>query len=108
MTYKLMEEAKIADSLKPSMKVGIKPNLVVARPAVRGGHHPPQIVEGIIRYVLDAGVKDITVLEGSWVGDSTKRAFVNCGIPPSPKNTASSSTTPRRTKRCRWPARGSR
>lgn len=79
MTFKLMEAAEIGQKLKPNIKVGIKPNLVVSRPADEGATTHPEIVEGIIQYVQAAGVKDISILEGSWVGDSTKRAFVNCG-----------------------------
>ncbi len=79
MTWELMEAAQVADRLNPSMRVGIKPNLVVARPASDGATTHPEIVEGIIQYLQAAGIKDISILEGSWVGDSTQRAFKNCG-----------------------------
>lgn len=79
MTYEIMKEADIAAKLKPDMKVGIKPNLVVSRPAHEGATTHPEIVEGIIQYLQHAGVYDISILEGSWVGDSTKRAFIACG-----------------------------
>lgn len=79
MTYELMETAGITGRLRPEMTIGIKPNLVVARPADGGATTHPEIVEGIIRYVRDAGVHNIVILEGSWVGDSTQRAFRNCG-----------------------------
>ncbi|MFU0828536.1 MAG: hypothetical protein ACFWTJ_13590 [Lachnoclostridium sp.] len=79
MTYELMDIAKIADKLNPSMKVGIKPNLVVSRPAKEGATTHPEIVEGIICYLKDWGINNITILEGAWVGDSTQAAFRNCG-----------------------------
>lgn len=79
ITYELMKEAEISKRLNPCMKAGIKPNLVVARPAEGGATTHPEIVEGIIRYLIDAGVKDISIIEGSWVGDSTQRAFQTCG-----------------------------
>lgn len=79
MTYELMREADIASKLRPDMKIGIKPNLVVSRPADEGATTHPEIVEGIIRYLKDAGVHDICILEGAWVGDSTEQAFRNCG-----------------------------
>lgn len=79
ITYEIMKAAGIADRLSPGMTVGIKPNLVVARPADGGATTHPEIVEGIIRYVQDAGVRSIVILEGSWVGDSTQRAFRECG-----------------------------
>ncbi len=78
-TYELMEAAKISDSLNPAMKIGIKPNLVVSRPAEHGATTHPEIVEGIIRYLQDFGIHNITILEGSWVGDNTQLAFKNCG-----------------------------
>lgn len=79
ITYEIMKEADIASQLKQDMKIGIKPNLVVSRPADEGATTHPEIVEGIIKYLQDAGIYDIRILEGSWVGDSTQRAFVNCG-----------------------------
>jgi Domain of unknown function (DUF362). len=79
MTYELMREANIAARIRPDMKIGIKPNLVVARPADEGATTHPEIVEGIIQYLRDAGVHDICILEGAWVGDSTQKAFRNCG-----------------------------
>ncbi|HWQ79831.1 MAG TPA: DUF362 domain-containing protein [Anaerovoracaceae bacterium] len=79
ITYELMAAARIADRLRPEMTVGIKPNLVVARPADGGATTHPEIVEGVIRYVRDAGVRRIAILEGSWVGDGTQKAFRNCG-----------------------------
>lgn len=61
--------------------VALKPNLVVARPASGGATTHPEIVAGAIEYLLDIGVaaRDITIMEGAWVGDSTRRAFENCG-----------------------------
>lgn len=80
MTYELMAAAGVADRLRREMTVGIKPNLVVARPADGGATTHPEIAEGVIRYVRDAGVRNIVILEGSWVGDSTQKAFRNCGF----------------------------
>lgn len=79
ITYELMRAADIARRLSGTMTVGIKPNLVVSRPADGGATTHPEIVEGIIRYLQDAGIRSIVVLEGSWVGDSTHSAFRNCG-----------------------------
>lgn len=79
MTYELMEKADIAAKLRPDMKVGIKPNLVVSRPAYEGATTHPEIVEGIILYLQHAGIHDICILEGAWIGDSTEKAFKKCG-----------------------------
>lgn len=79
MTYELMKKANIAAEIRHGMKIAIKPNLVVSRPADEGATTHPEIVEGIIQYLFDNGAHDITILEGSWVGDSTEKAFRNCG-----------------------------
>lgn len=79
MTIALMQQANIAAQLHPSMKVCLKPNLVVARPASGGATTHPEIVEGVIVYLQSHGIKNITIAEGSWVGDSTKRAWELCG-----------------------------
>ena len=79
MTCALMEAADVSTHIQSSMNVVIKPNLVVSRPANDGATTHPEIVEGIIRYLKDHGVGNITIAEGAWVGDSTERAFKNCG-----------------------------
>ncbi len=79
MTMELMETAKINEKINPSMRIGIKPNLVVSRRAEEGATTHPEIVEGIISYLQAQGCNDISIMEGSWVGDSTQSAFVNCG-----------------------------
>ncbi|MCL2056610.1 MAG: DUF362 domain-containing protein [Oscillospiraceae bacterium] len=79
MTAELMTRADIKSRIKPGAGVVIKPNLVVARPASGGATTHPEIVEGIILYLQGAGISDITIAEGSWIGDSTARAWENCG-----------------------------
>lgn len=65
--------------LNRDMLVGIKPNLVVAKPASEGATTSPQVVEGIIQYLQERGIKNIVILESSWIGDNTKKAFQVCG-----------------------------
>ena len=79
MTYDILEKINLAQELYPGIKVGIKPNLVVAKPASSGATTSPAIVEGLIQYLQAAGVEDIAIMEGSWVGDNTKAAFRICG-----------------------------
>lgn len=79
MTYDLMEEARVGEQLRSSMRVVLKPNLVVSRPADQGATTHPEIIRGVVRYLLECGVGDITIAEGSWVGDSTQSAFQACG-----------------------------
>lgn len=79
MTRELLEAAKISKRIDTAMRVCIKPNLVVARPANDGATTHPEIVEGIIMYLKDCGVKDISIAEGAWIGASTKHAWDACG-----------------------------
>jgi uncharacterized protein (DUF362 family) len=78
-TYECLKASDIVDYLSPSQAVAIKPNLVVSRPASDGATTHPEVVEGIIIFLKEFGVENICVMESSWAGDSTKRAYKNCG-----------------------------
>jgi uncharacterized protein (DUF362 family) len=79
MTGDILSKCGLAAELDPGMSVGLKPNLVVARKASEGATTSPAIVEGVIRFLRDHGVKNIAIMEGSWVGDNTKNAYRVCG-----------------------------
>ncbi len=79
MVQELLEKAKIAKDLDQGMSIALKPNLVVAKPSYEGATTSPFIVEGIIQYLLAHNYKNISIIEGSWVGDRTPRAFKICG-----------------------------
>jgi uncharacterized protein (DUF362 family) len=79
MIYEMLENIQLIKDLNVDMHIGIKPNLVVAKPAKEGATTSPAIVEGVIQYLQNHGCKNISIMEGSWVGDSTKRAFKVCG-----------------------------
>ncbi len=79
MGFEIMDALDVKAMLKKDMKIAIKPNLVVAKPADSGATTSPGIVEGVISYLKENGFSNITIMEGSWVGDSTKRAFEVCG-----------------------------
>ncbi|MGI6005558.1 MAG: DUF362 domain-containing protein [Christensenellales bacterium] len=80
MAYDLMKHADIASQLEPGMSIGLKPNLVLARPSDSGATTTPGLLEGAIDYLQENGHTRITILESSWIGDSTKRAFKVCGF----------------------------
>jgi len=81
MTLRLLEESGLADMIPKGARIGIKPNLVSPTPAEYGATTHPEVVEGIIRYLLDCGFSSdrITVMEGSWIGDRTEEAIEFCG-----------------------------
>ena len=68
----------IGEYMKRGMRVSIKPNLVVPGPSGMGATTHTEVVSGIIRFLKDFGIADIRIIESSWVGDSTKRAFKFC------------------------------
>jgi uncharacterized protein (DUF362 family) len=76
---RLLAAAGADEIFKPGMKVALKPNLVVAKPASSGATTSPRVVAGTIEFVKDCGVTDITIMEGAWAGDSTERAWKVCG-----------------------------
>lgn len=79
MARTLLERAQIAAEIPKGASIGIKPNLVVAKAAESGATTSPEIAEALIEYLQESGFRDITVMEGSWVGDDTRRAFAVCG-----------------------------
>lgn len=79
LTYDILESMQLGRQLNPAMTFGIKPNLVLAKPSESGATTDPQVTAGIIEYLLDHGCSRITIMESSWLGDSTTRAFAKCG-----------------------------
>ena len=76
----LLESAAVWDWLgEEESPVLLKPNLVVSSPASGGATTTPAIAEGLIEWLVDHGFSNIIIAEGSWVGDSTARAFEVCG-----------------------------
>jgi uncharacterized protein (DUF362 family) len=80
MARRIAEAAGLADLIGDRRKrIGLKPNLVVARPAAEGATTHPEIAGGLIDYLKARGFGNIVILEGSWVGDNTQDAFRVCG-----------------------------
>ncbi len=80
MALSLVKAVNLKDDIAPGSKIGIKPNLVTASPPEHGATTHIGILEGIIEYLQEAGFNDITVLEGSWTGASTREAFKKLGF----------------------------
>lgn len=78
MTVALMERANIAARIKKGASVALKPNLVVAASPFEGATTHREILEGCIIYLQQNGVTNLSIIEGSWVGDRTERAFKVC------------------------------
>jgi uncharacterized protein (DUF362 family) len=79
MVKDLLEVIRPEEEIEKDALIGIKPNLVVARPSIYGATTTPEIVEGLIEYLQSKGRNHIVIMEGSWVGDRTSQAFKVCG-----------------------------
>ncbi len=80
MTIRLLEQAGLADLIGDrKKKIGMKPNLVVAKDPSQGATTHGELLEGVICYLQNNGFRNITIMEGSWVGDSTPAAFRAAG-----------------------------
>lgn len=81
MTVNLLEKCSLEELIGDKNKhIGIKPNLVAPVEASWGGTTHPEVLDGILAYLRQHGFKNITVMEGSWVGDKTEEAFEVCGF----------------------------
>ena len=88
MAVKIAEEAGLAELIADRKKrIGLKPNLVVPRPAEEGATTHPDIAAGLIAYLKKNGFDNIVILEGSGVGESASRAFSVCGYSALAKKT---------------------
>ncbi len=81
MTLSLLEKVDPFREIPENSRIGIKPNLVNTTPPENGATTHSEIIEGIVEYLKKAGTDpgNITILEGSWVGASTKEAFRRLG-----------------------------
>lgn len=79
MVAHLLQYSGVRSEINPDFHVGIKPNLVEAKPASTGATTHVELVEAVVDFLQNIGVKKITVMESSWVGDDTEEAFRVCG-----------------------------
>jgi uncharacterized protein (DUF362 family) len=88
MAYALAEAAVLADLIGDRKgRIGLKPNLVLARPAAEGATTHPEIARGLIRYLQKNGFRNMVILESSWAGARTADAFPRCGYTALAKET---------------------
>lgn len=79
MTLKLLEARNAIELVPAGGSVALKPNLVIAGTPESGATTHAGVLSGAIEYFQARGVKDISVIEGSWVGDDTLRAMRRAG-----------------------------
>ncbi|MCD8084388.1 MAG: DUF362 domain-containing protein [Clostridiales bacterium] len=80
MTKRVLEAADLASDIGDRNKrVAMKPNLVTSRDPSSGATTHAELLAGTIEYLQEHGFKDITIMEGSWVGDQTGSAYRAAG-----------------------------
>lgn len=94
LTRQLLESINLAELINEAAvdkgkqaRIVLKPNLVVARTADSGATTHPEYVGAVIDYLHDAGFENIAIIESSWIGDSTTRAYKVCGYETLSKRT---------------------
>ena len=79
MTVALMEAANVAEMIPRGASVALKPNLVVSGSPDNGATTHVGVLSGCIEYLQGHGIKNLSIIESSWVGDNTARAMKACG-----------------------------
>ncbi len=79
MTRQLLEQIKIEQYIGEKDSVALKPNLVVAKTYQSGATTNPNICAAVIEYLFEHGRRNVSIIESSWVGEGTARAFKVCG-----------------------------
>ena len=80
-TLEALRASNLGDLIKnkSGMKVALKPNMVLAKPPSEGATTHSEVVEAVILFLREAGVKDIEIIESAWIGDDTTRVYKVCG-----------------------------
>ncbi len=80
MTKQLLEAAKLSEDIGAKTKrIALKPNLVTAKAPSSGATTHSELLAGVIEYLQEHSFSNITIMEGSWVGDRTGEAFRAAG-----------------------------
>jgi uncharacterized protein (DUF362 family) len=79
MARQLLELIKPETGLRPDAKIGIKPNLVVAKNWTSGATTNPAVAGAVIEYFQARGFHDIIIIESAWLAVDTAKAFKACG-----------------------------
>ena len=80
---KSFDDLNIEQDLRPGMKVVIKPNLVMAKSPEFSATTHPLVIRGVIRYLREHGITDITVAESSgglYNAEHMNRVYRTCGM----------------------------
>ena len=72
MAKRVLEQAGVAADIGDlNKKIAVKPNLVTAKAPSSGATTHSELLAGVIEYLREHGFQNITIMEGSSVGDHT-------------------------------------
>lgn len=81
MAIQMLKAVHLAEDIGDRKKrIGVKPNILASQKASRGAVTHPELVDGVLAYLLQEGFSNVVVLESSWIGDLTSRAVKVCGV----------------------------
>lgn len=80
MTLQLLDACQAYRLVPAGGSVALKPNLVLASTPEDGAVTHPGVVSGCIEHFRSHGIRNISVIESSWIGDKTMRALQTSGI----------------------------
>ena len=78
-TIEMLAASKLKNLVSSEVAVALKPNMVNSRHPSEGSTTHVEVVEGIVIFLQQCGVRDISIIESAWVGDNTKRVYKVCG-----------------------------
>lgn len=79
MTTQLLQACDAISLVPRGGTIALKPNLVLASIPEDGAVTHPGVLSGCIEYFRAHGVRTISVIESSWIGDKTLRAMRQAG-----------------------------
>lgn len=80
LTKQLLTQANLAEDIGArDKKVALKPNLVCAKDPSSGATTHAELLAGVIEYLQEHKFTNISIMEGSWVGDRTPSGFRAAG-----------------------------
>lgn len=78
LAYEALEKIGAKDVIAGRKKVIVKPNITVSKPAETGITTDPKVVEGVLNFCRDMGVREMMIAEGG--GCDTAKAFDELGF----------------------------
>ena len=80
MTLQLLDSCQAYRLVPDGGSVALKPNLILADVPQNGAVTHPEVVSGCIEHFRSHGIRNLSVIESSWIGDKTPRALQTSGL----------------------------